>query len=117
MSERLRQIYLPSNSAAGATRKECRARAAELDAIDRAQRRAAAQRMSSPALNVAERIQLWETMHRLRLPTTSNHSLIPIIATRTGLTVEAVVAEQRRRMRAQGMRVMAPEDPHQKTRQ
>jgi hypothetical protein len=97
MSERLRQIYLPGDPGAGASAKECRNRATELEAADRARRLAAAQKMSSPALEPIERIRLWETIHRICLPRQRNHALIGVIAAQTGLSVEAVVAEQARR--------------------
>jgi hypothetical protein len=97
MSERLRQIYLPQGENMGAGPRECRARAAKLDAADKATRVQNVGRMSDPALDAIERIRLWESIHRVPLPRRSDHALIGVIAVRTGLTVERVVAEQRRR--------------------
>ena len=97
MSQRLLDIYNPKAAGAGTGREECRMRAAELAALDLSQRNALVQRMSSVALNVADRIRLWETVYRIHLPSRPNHPLIRVIAERTGLTVDEVVAEQRRR--------------------
>jgi len=97
MSQRLLDIYNPKTAGAGTGRKECRMRAAELAALDRSQRNALVQRVSSVTLSPADRIRLWETVYRIRLPSRPNHSLIRVIAERTGLTADDVVAEQRRR--------------------
>jgi hypothetical protein len=97
MSQRLLDIYSPKTAGAGTGRAECRVRAAELAAFDRAQRDALVQRMSSFALVPGERIRLWETVYRLRLPSRPDHALIQMIAQRTGLTAEDILAEQHRR--------------------
>jgi hypothetical protein len=45
-----------------------------------------------------ERIETWERLHELRLPTTPTHPLVRIIARVTGLEVGDVHEEQRRRI-------------------
>ena len=102
MSERLRQIYLPNDEGTGASPKDFRARAAKLEAADKARRADAVQRMSNLALDPSERIRLWETVHRVQLPKQKDHALVRVIAARTGLPIEMVVAEQRRRFTSPG---------------
>jgi hypothetical protein len=51
----------------------------------------------SPTHNAAERIQIWERLHALRLPKSSGHVLVKVIATQTRLSVDQVHEEQRRR--------------------
>jgi hypothetical protein len=51
----------------------------------------------SPVRAAAERIRIWERLHALRLPSTSAHALIAVVAKQTHLTVCEVQAEQRRR--------------------
>jgi hypothetical protein len=46
---------------------------------------------------VEERIRIWERLHGLRLPSTSAHALVRVVATQTHLSVGEVQAEQRRR--------------------
>jgi hypothetical protein len=48
----------------------------------------------------ADRIRIWERLHQLVLPRSSNHRLINVIAANTGLSVEEVQAEQRSRAAA-----------------
>lgn len=43
------------------------------------------------------RIQAWEKVHVLRLPTSPTHPVLQVIATATELTLEEVLDEQRRR--------------------
>ena len=52
---------------------------------------------ASPTHNAEERIRIWERLHALRLPLTSNHVLVKVIATQTHLSVDQVHEEQRRR--------------------
>jgi hypothetical protein len=51
----------------------------------------------SPVRTAEERIRIWERLHGLRLPSTSAHALVQVVATQTHLTVREVQAEQRRR--------------------
>jgi len=51
----------------------------------------------SPMLAAAERIQIWEKLHALRLPTSAIHPLVACIAVQTQLTLQDVAAEQQRR--------------------
>jgi hypothetical protein len=47
--------------------------------------------------DVEERIRIWERLHALRLPRSTGHVLVMVIATQTRLTVGQVHDEQRRR--------------------
>jgi hypothetical protein len=51
----------------------------------------------SPVRTAEERICIWERLHGLRLPSTSAHALVQVVATQTRLTIGQVHAEQRRR--------------------
>ena len=51
----------------------------------------------SPAKDAEERIRIWERLHALRLPRSSGHVLVRVIATQTRLTIGQVNEEQRRR--------------------
>jgi hypothetical protein len=72
-------------------------------AIERANEERAAARLariealSSPMLSIQERVQLWESLHELRLPADPRHSLLRVIARDTALALEQVRAEQQRR--------------------
>lgn len=52
---------------------------------------------ASPTNDAVERIRIWERLHALRLPQTSSHVLVKVIATQTRLSVDQVHEEQRRR--------------------
>ena len=52
---------------------------------------------TSPVRAAEERIRIWERLHELRLPSTSAHALVKVVAAQTHLTVGEVQAEQRRR--------------------
>ena len=71
--------------------------------VQRAEQERAALRESeleaqiSPARNPRERIETWERLHALRLPRTSNHLLLTVIAKQTQLTLGEVHDEQLRR--------------------
>lgn len=54
----------------------------------------------SPSYTPADRIRIWERLHQLTLPHSSNHRLIAVIAANTGLSVAEVQAEQRLRAAA-----------------
>jgi len=51
----------------------------------------------SPMKDAEARIRIWERLHALRLPRSSNHVLVRVIAAQTRLTVGEVHEEQRRR--------------------
>jgi hypothetical protein len=51
----------------------------------------------SPAKAAEERIRIWERLHALRLPVTSAHALVEVVAKQTRLTIGDVRAEQQRR--------------------
>lgn len=62
-------------------------------------------------LNTAsDRIRIWERRHGLPLPTDPSHRLLQVVASGTGLTLEAVRAEQRLR-RAKPPMMPAPSIP------
>jgi hypothetical protein len=44
------------------------------------------------------RIHLWEEIYRVRLPNNADHPLVPVVAKRTGLSIELIAAEQKRRI-------------------
>jgi hypothetical protein len=75
-------------------------------AVIRADQEQAASRLerlasqSSPFTEPEERIRIWERLHELRLPRSTEHSLVRVIATQTDLTVQVVQQEQRRRAAA-----------------
>lgn len=52
---------------------------------------------SSELFEPFERIRMWEQLHALRLPLSSAHRLLRVIATQTGLSVAQLQLEQRRR--------------------
>jgi len=58
----------------------------------------------------SDRIRIWERRHGLPLPTDPSHRLLQVVASGTGLTLEAVRAEQRMR-RAQPPTIPAPSVP------
>ena len=62
-----------------------------------AQRGTELESQTSPLKNPQERIGIWEQLHELRLPRTSGHALVRVIARQTGLTVGQVHEEQQRR--------------------
>ena len=51
----------------------------------------------SPMKDAEARIRIWERLHALRLPRSSSHVLVRVIAAQTRLTVGEVHEEQRRR--------------------
>jgi hypothetical protein len=52
---------------------------------------------ASLANDAEERIRIWERLHAVRLPRSSCHVLVNVIATQTRLTIGQVHAEQLRR--------------------
>lgn len=71
--------------------------------IERRQKELAAERQrqialqSSPSSDPDERIRLWEKLHALRLPKSSTHTLLRVIAEQTNLTLQQVLNAQQRR--------------------
>ncbi len=61
------------------------------------ERRSELDSLTAPTLSPHERIIAWERIHALTLPRSTDHPLARIIASRTGLTVEDITAEQSRR--------------------
>jgi len=51
----------------------------------------------SPTKDAEARIRIWERLHALRLPRSSSHVLVRVIAAQTRLTIGEVNEEQRRR--------------------
>ena len=72
-------------------------------AVIRADQEQAASRLerlasqTSPLNDPEERIRIWEKLHDLRLPKASGHTLLRVIATQTGLSLQQVQQEQMRR--------------------
>jgi hypothetical protein len=62
-----------------------------------ARRREELAELGSDAGTPGARIQAWERLHGLRLPTTENHPVIHVIATATHLPVAEILSEQRAR--------------------
>jgi hypothetical protein len=52
---------------------------------------------SSPLSGPEERIRLWEKLHALNLPRSSQHKLLRVIAEQTNLSIQDVLAAQQRR--------------------
>jgi len=75
-------------------------------AIERADKERAAERhaqieaQSSPLLTPQERVQRWEHLHGVRLPSDPNHKLVRVIASDTDLAIDQVRDEQTRRREA-----------------
>ena len=85
-------LFVPSGDPAEHRRR------VQLAAEERAaQRSTELESQTSPVKGPQERIGIWEQLHALRLPRTSGHVLVRLIATQTGLTVGQVHEEQRRR--------------------
>jgi hypothetical protein len=67
------------------------------------ERRGELDSLTAPTLSPHERIRAWEQIYALKLPRFTDHPLAGLIASRTGLTLEDIKAEQsRRRERAGG---------------
>jgi hypothetical protein len=96
------RIYVPQLPTAGASRNECRERAAEIKAEQEAQRHRAKSEQSSDRYTAQERIRLWESLHGAQLPRDANHPVLAVIAVNTGLTLDQVRAEQQHRLSASG---------------
>ena len=96
------RIYVPHLPTAGASRNECRERAAEIKAEQEAQRHRAKSEQSSDRYTAQERIRLWESLHGAQLPRDANHPVLAVIAVSTALTLAQVRAEQEQRFGASG---------------
>jgi hypothetical protein len=94
------RIYVPQLPTAGASRNECRERAAEIKAEQEAQRHRAKSEQSSDRYTAQERIRLWESLHGAQLPRDANHPVLAVIAVNTALTLDQVRAEQQHRLAA-----------------
>jgi len=88
---------MPAAASAGTSRSECRARAAHLESQQQAQRDLALGELSSQALGPEQRICLWEKLYEVRLPREANHPALSVISAITGLSLEQIREEQRRR--------------------
>jgi hypothetical protein len=66
------------------------------DAVERRRRDKLEQ--SSSLLEPSARIRIFERLHMTSLPRNADHPLVAVIAARTALSVEEVVAEQQRRL-------------------
>lgn len=97
MTSEWTRIYVPLAASAGASRDECRERAAEIKAEQQAQRHLAKAEQSSDRHTASERIRLWESLHGAQLPRKADHPVLAVIASATALTVEEIRAEQRQR--------------------
>lgn len=96
------RIYVPQLPTAGATRNECRERAAEIKAENEAQRHRAKSEQSSDRYTAQERIRLWESLHGAQLPRDANHPVLTVIAENTALTLAQVREEQQHRFGTAG---------------
>jgi hypothetical protein len=56
--------------------------------------------LTSPQFDAEKRIRIWESLHGLNLPKSTNHRLLGLIAQKTALTVDQVRQEQTRRQDA-----------------
>lgn len=97
MNNKWASIYVPESPTAGASRAECRERAAAIKAAQDAQRHQAKSEQASQSHSAEERIRLWESLHGAQLPRRSDHAVLAVIAAATELTLEQVKAEQRLR--------------------
>ena len=97
MNSEWSRIYVPQLPTAGASRNECRERAAEIKAEQQAERHRAKSEQASDRYSAHERIRLWESLHGAQLPRDANHPVLAIIAVNTALTLAQVRAEQQQR--------------------
>lgn len=58
-------------------------------------RRVAIAELKTGFASASERVSAWEKLHGLRLPSDAMHSILPVIARSTGLTLAEVRDEQR----------------------
>ena len=108
MNSEWTRIYVPQLPTAGASRNECRERAAEIKAEQEAQRHRAKSEQSSDRYTAHERIRLWESLHGAQLPRDANHPVLAVIAVNTALTLDQVRAEQEQRFGVPGAETGVP---------
>jgi len=63
-------------------------------------RRLELESQSSTLNDAPERIRIWERLHALRLPVSSMHPLVAVIAQQTHLEIRDITEEQKRRRAA-----------------
>jgi hypothetical protein len=71
-----------------------------------AERKQELEQLTSFVRTPAERVEAWERIFQLTLPRSLEHPLIPVIAVGTGLTVDEIDAELRRRRAEQALRTI-----------
>jgi hypothetical protein len=81
----------------GENNTDYRERLARLQAEALERRRQELHEQSSPLNAPAARIRIWERLHQVELPRDLAHRLIGVVAAHTGLSIEEVRDEQRRR--------------------
>ena len=81
----------------GQTADERRATALRMEEERQEARRSALAEQVSIHHSARERIDIWERLHALRLPSQPSHPLLKVIAKQTSLTVQDIVQEQQRR--------------------
>lgn len=84
----------------GQTVDERRAAAQRMEEDRQEARRTALAEQVSIHNSARERIDIWERLHALRLPSQPSHPLLKVIAQQTSLTLQDIVEEQQRRSRA-----------------
>lgn len=77
--------------------KERRAAAERANEERAALRQSRIDQQCSPHLSAVERVEHWERLHALRLPTDPAHPLLRVIAADTALALDSIRAEQARR--------------------
>jgi hypothetical protein len=96
-SDRNAPAYMP---AVGESQADFRQRMSlqQAQAQERRQQELGEQR--SPRHAPADRIRIWERLHQLKMPRSTTHQLLEVIAANTGLSLEDVRAEQHARAAA-----------------
>jgi hypothetical protein len=95
MSEKL---FVDSASLVMATPAERRAAMQKLEEERMLARRRALESQTAADTLPHERIRIWEQLHALRLPLSTTHPLLAVVAAQTKLTLHDIREEQRRRM-------------------
>ena len=86
-------------TSSAAERRAAALRAEEERAMER---RIALDSQAAPQTAPQERIRIWERLHALRLPVSTSHPLLRLIAQQTGLSLHDIAEEQRRRLAERG---------------
>jgi hypothetical protein len=81
----------------GQTVDERRAAAQRMEEDRQEARRTALAEQVSIHNSARERIDIWERLHALRLPSQPAHPLLKVIAEQTSLTLQDILQEQQRR--------------------